>query len=161
MDWKLALAIGGWLLAFAQFSFTYRLTRKRNEDELLEKTLGYFERGTQARSIAISLVEGIWLKSKKNLDIILPVLIGQANFLMTEAEDYGQESRNLIRLLMLIEKCMPYATDVGIETAEISQALLSGAQSKMGVNVSNITLKYWYARFNGDMATFEAEIADS
>ncbi|WP_447965150.1 hypothetical protein [Nitrospira sp. Ecomares 2.1] len=65
MDWKLALAMGGWLLAFAQFSFTYKLTRKKNEDELLEKTLGYFERGTQARSIAISLVEGIWLKSQK------------------------------------------------------------------------------------------------
>ena len=67
MDWKLALAIAGWLLAFTQFFFTYRLTKKKNEDELLEKTLGYFERGTQARSIAISLIEGIWLKNKKNL----------------------------------------------------------------------------------------------
>ncbi|WP_447965151.1 hypothetical protein [Nitrospira sp. Ecomares 2.1] len=79
---------------------------------------------------------------------------------MTESEDYEQESRNLIRLLTLIEKCMPYAADVGNETAEISQTLLSGARLKKGTNVSNVTLKYWYARFNdGNMATFEAETA--
>lgn len=162
MDWKLKLAIGGWILAFAQFFFTYKQVKQKNESELLEKTLAYFERGTQARSIAISLVEGIWLKNRKNLDIILPVLISQSTFLLTEAEDYAQESRNLIRLLALIEKCLPYAANVLNETAEISEALLSGAQSEKGVNVSNQTLKLWYAKFNdGDKATFEAETENS
>ncbi|MCI5120647.1 MAG: hypothetical protein D3908_05550 [Candidatus Electrothrix sp. AUS4] len=108
------------------------------------------------------MIEGIWLKNKKNLDIILPVLIAQANFLLTEAEEYGQESRNLIRLLSLIENCMPYALNAGNETAEISEALLAGAISKKGVTLSNSTLKRWYAKFNnGDKETFEVETENS
>jgi hypothetical protein len=162
MDWKLALALGGWILAITQFFFTYRLSRKKNEHELLEKTLGYFERGTQARSIAISLVEGIWLKDKKNLDIILPILISQATFLLTEADEYAQEGRNLIRLLSLIEKSLPYAANIGNEIAEISEALMCGAQSNKGVDVSSATLKSWFAKFNnGDASVFEAEIESS
>jgi len=162
MDWALVLAFGGWVFALIQFSLTHSQSKQKNESELLEKTLAYFERGTQARSIAISLVEGIWLKNRKNLDIILPVLIAQATFLLVEADDYAQESRNLIRLLALIEKCLPFAADVGNETAEISEALLSGARSEKGVSISTASMKLWYAKFNnGDKATFEAETENS
>ncbi len=162
MDWKLALAFGGWVLAIGQFFFTYRETKRKNEVELLEKTLGYFERGTQARSIAISLVDGIWLKKKKYIGVILPVLISQVNFLLSEADEYAQESRNLIRLLTLVEKCLPMAIDVGSETAEISEAIINGALSEKGVTVSNQTLKLWHAKFhNGDPRGFEAEVIDS
>lgn len=154
MDWKLSLALAGWVLAITQFIFTYIETKNKNEAELLEKTLGYFERGMLARSIGISLVEGVWLKRKKKLHIILPVLISQATFLLTEAEDSVQEQRNLIRLLGLIRQCMPYANHYGHETAEISESLMEGSRSNKGVNVANH--RVWFANFNnGDTSTFD------
>ena len=160
VDWKIAVAIAGWLLAILQFAFTFREARDKNEAELLEKTLHYFNQGTQARTIGISLVEGVWWKRKRNLDIILPVLISQVLFLVTEAEDTPQDNRNLIRLLVLIEKLLPYASPESYELAEISQALMWGAQTE-DKGVSKASLRSWFKRFNGDAEMWDAEIGDS
>lgn len=162
MDWKIALAIAGWGLAIIQFIFTHRETKNKNEADLLEKTLNYFGKGAQQRAIAISLTEGIWYKQKKNLDIILPVLISQAHFLLTATDNPEPEEWNLIRILFLIEKCLPYAADRFNETAEISNALFHGAQVETGVNLSNATLKHWFAKFNsGSTEMWDAEIENS
>lgn len=162
MDWKIALAIAGWGLAIIQFTFTHRETKSKNEADLLEKTLNYFGKGPQQRAIAISLTEGIWLQQKKNLDIILPVLISQALFILTATDNPDPEERNLIRILFLIEKCLPYATNKGTESAEISEALFCGAQVDTGVNLGNSTLKHWFSKFNsGDTEMWEAEIENS
>lgn len=156
MDWKIIAAFAGWVLAFLQFFFTFRAASEKNEAELLEKTLHYFNQGTQARSIGISLVEGIWWKRKKNLDIILPVLISQVLHLLTESKESPQDSRNLIRLLTLIERLLPYASPGSYELAEISEALLFGAQKESGLT-SNVTLRLWYGKFNGDADMWDAE----
>jgi hypothetical protein len=156
MEWKILLAIGGWVIAVVQFFLKYSETKDKNEAELLEKTLGYFERGTQSRSIAISLIEGIWFKKKKNLDIILPVLISQTTFLLTEAMPSRQEERNLIRLLYLIKKCLPYAIDIGNKTAEISEALLHAGHEQNGM-IQYLTIRRWYINFTGDSELFDAE----
>lgn len=114
---------------------------------MLEKTLNYFNQGAQARTVGISLVEGIWLKRKKNLNIILPVLIAQALNLLTQEKLEAQEQRSIARILLLIEKLMPYAAERQTELAEISEALMWGAQSN---SVANVSLRSWYKRFNGD-----------
>lgn len=160
MDWKIVVAIAGWLLAILQFAFTYREARDKNEAELLEKTLHYFNEGTQARTIGISLVEGVWWKRKKNLNIILPVLISQVLYLVTEAEDTPQDNRNLIRVLSLIEKLLPYASAGSHELAEISDALIWGAQTE-GKGVSKASLRFWFKKFNGDTEMWDAEMGNS
>lgn len=160
MDWKIAIGITGWLLAAVQFAFNFREAKEKNESELLEKTLYYFNQGTQARTIGISLVEGIWWKRKKNLDIILPVLISQVLHLVTEAKDTPQDSRNLIRLLGLIEKLLPHAAPGSHELAEISEALMWGAQIE-DKGVSKASLRAWYKKFNGDAEMWDAEIENS
>ena len=164
MDWKIILAFAGWFFAITQFVFTYRETRDKNESELLEKTLNYFNQGAQARTIGISLVEGVWLKKQKNLDIILPVLISQVLYLLTEAKDSAQESRNVIRLLHLIEKALPHANHYGNELAEISEALMWGAQveSDSDIGVTGVSLRSWFARFNnGHTEMWDVEIERS
>ncbi|TXI30055.1 MAG: hypothetical protein E6Q60_02390 [Nitrosomonas oligotropha] len=160
-DWTLIIALGGWFFAILQFAFSHTENIRKNEADLLEKTLGYFVKGMLARSIAIGLVDGIWLQKKKFIDVILPVLISQANFLLTEAEDSDQEQRNLIRLLDLIYRCLPYARDRGTELAEISEALISGARSEKGVNLAKGTLRLWFEKLNnGGAEIFEAETED-
>ena len=159
MDLKDFVALSGWALALIQFGFTYRESKKKNEAELLEKTLSYFERGTQARSIAISLVEGIWVKRKKNLDVFAPVVISQIIFLLTSAENFAQEERNLIRLLYLAEKCIPHSINPNHEWAEISEALIESARNPGKLSLSKTTLRHWYAKFNAsDTETFDAEV---
>ncbi|WP_028316805.1 hypothetical protein [Desulfatibacillum aliphaticivorans] len=159
MDWKIAIAIAGWLTAIVTFYFNYRLSIKKNEDELLEKTLSYFLKGALARSIGISLVEGIWFKRKVNLEIILPVLVGQATFLLTEADEYSPDSKNLIRLLRLIEKCLPYASNRINEVSEILDTLILATRSEKGVPISKEVLKLWYSKFNnGKVDVFENAI---
>ncbi|MGF1778632.1 hypothetical protein [Vibrio nomapromontoriensis] len=158
MNWTILIAIAGWLLAILQFVFTFREAKDKNEAELLEKTLNYFNQSAQARTIGISLVEGVWLKRKKNLSIILPVLTAQVLYLLTQEKLEAQEHRNIFRLLFLIEKLLPYATERHTELAEISEALMWGAQSN---SVSNMSLRSWYKRFNGDTDMWDAEIENS
>ncbi|MDA0107785.1 hypothetical protein OH456_06500 [Vibrio sp. La 4.2.2] len=158
MNWAILIALAGWFLAILQFVLTFREAKDKNEAELLEKTLNYFNQGEQARSIGISLVEGIWLKRKKNLNIILPVLTAQVLHLLTQENLNAQDNRNIFRLLSLIEKLMPYATNKHTELAEISEALMWGAQSHSPAHVS---LRAWYKKFNGDTDMWDAEIENS
>jgi hypothetical protein len=158
----LLIASGGWLLALIQFLFTHLEGIKRNDEALLEKSLSCFERGTQARSVGISLVEGIWVKRQKYLDVITPVLISQIIFLLEDAKDYGQERRNLIRLLYLIEKCLPHSTDPLYERLEISDALISAAQQPGELCCSKDMLRHWFSKLNnGSTDMFDAEVTAS
>ena len=150
------------MLALVQFILTHIEGKRKNDEVLLEKTLGYFARGTQARSIGIGLVAAVWLKNKKYLDVIVPVLVSQLIFLLTDAEDYEQERRNLIRLLFLIEKCLPYASDPVNERIETSEALLSAGMSPGKIKISKPTLRLWYGKFsNGDTELFDVETEGS
>ncbi|RYA23628.1 hypothetical protein CRU96_07050 [Malaciobacter halophilus] len=162
MEYAVIIGLLGWLLALIPFIINFRENKRKNDDMLLEKTLKYFERGTIARSMGISLVDAIWFQRKKHLDVIVPVLINQAQYLFTEADDYANERRNLIRLLFLIEKCLPYSVDSYNENIEITEIILSAATSPGKIILSDGTLKIWYSKFNnGNTELFDAEVADS
>lgn len=162
MEYAVIIGLLGWLLALIQFIINFRENKRKNDDLLLEKTLGYFERGTIARSMGISLVDAIWFQRKKHLDVIVPVLISQAQYLFTEAEDYASERRNLIRLLFLIEKCLPYSVNPRNENIEIIEIILSAATSPGKIILPDGILRIWYSKFNnGDTELFDVEVADS
>ncbi|SMM97841.1 hypothetical protein SPONL_1487 [uncultured Candidatus Thioglobus sp.] len=89
---------------------------------------------------------------------MLPVLTSQILYLLTEASRSQQEARNVIRILHLIHKIIPYTN--GYEIAEISEALMSAAKTKKsGVGIANSTLRLWYAKFNdGGLESWDAEM---
>ncbi len=154
------VGIAGWLLALFQFIFNFRESKHKNESELLEKTLGYFERGPIARSIGISLVDAIWMSKKKYLEVITPVLISQIEFLLTDAEDFANERSNLIRLLYLLEKCIPFSSDPFKASPEISGVLIGAANGNSKIELTNTALRHWFSKFNnGDTEMFDAETA--
>jgi hypothetical protein len=162
MEYAVVIGLLGWLLALIQFVINFRENKRKNDELLLEKTLGYFERGTVARAMGISLVEAIWLQRKKYLNVIVPVLVSQIQYLLTDAENYANEGRNVIRLLFLLEKCLPYSIDPMNENIEISHIIIDAAISPSDVSLSTSTLRHWYAKFNdGDTELFDAETADS
>jgi len=153
------IAFSGWILALIQFVLTHVENRKKNQSELLEKTLGYFERGTQARSIGISLVQSIWLKRKKKMRIVIPVLVSQVVFLFRSAEDFGQEKQNLIRILTLLYTCSDKGLMESCDKIEILEALTAANIRSKGISLGKESLKQWYANFNdGSTVTFESGI---
>jgi hypothetical protein len=113
------------------------------------------------RSIGISLVDSIWFKRKRHLNVILPVLVAQAGFLLSDAEDVGIERRNLVRILFLIEKCLPYDVE-SFEVGEILNSLLCAAISPSKIDLEKTSLRMWYKKFNkGSVEIFDAETSES
>jgi hypothetical protein len=149
------ISIAGWLFAVVQFILTYKEGRLRSDEKLLEQTLGYFERGTQARSIGISLVQSVWLTRKKNLDVIVPVLVSQLIFLLKDADEFGQESRNLVRILRLLEECLPHTKYAHEESIEIMEALLEAGNRPGKISVTSGFLEIWYQKFGGERGEFK------
>jgi hypothetical protein len=79
------VALGGWVIALFQYYLGYRERQIQREENLLAQTLSYFEGKTQRRSIGISMVEGVWAPKKKRMNILVPVLLNQAIYLLLSA----------------------------------------------------------------------------
>jgi hypothetical protein len=99
-------------------------------------------------------VESTWLVRKKNLDVIVPVLVSQLVYLLKDAENFAQESRNLIRILKLLEKCLPHIQNSHYEKCEILNALLEAAMSPGKIPLSYATLETFYTNISGDDEAF-------
>jgi hypothetical protein len=168
MELSWAIGILGWALAMLQFAVTYRRNKQNDDYELLERTLGYFEKNAISRSIGISLVQDIWLKENKHINIITPVIVAQLIHIMfeTDSDSYGVEERNAIRMLYLLWSCFQTYDDLGLQTyddigfeaLEISEALISKVGHKGGVRMGKSQLRHWYKKFNSGLAiSFDAE----
>jgi hypothetical protein len=157
----LIIGFGGWFVALLQYYLGYRERKERSEGELLAKTLDYFTGKSQGRSIGISLVEGIWLPKKKHLDVIVPVLVNQAVYLLlsTDSTDSAHEERNLIRLLQLLDRCIPLTSEPEAHQPEIMDAILrkDPKGGKKGIPLGRQTLRLWYVKFGGDNEYYDAE----
>jgi hypothetical protein len=155
------VALGGWTIASLQFYLGYRERRQQREEDLLAKTLAYFEGKSQRRSIGISLVEGIWVRRKRYMDIIVPVLVNQAVYLLLSSGsvDAAHEERNLIRLLRLLERCIPSCSDATHHQSEILDAILrkDPALEEKGIPLGRSTLRIWFKRLGGDAEDYNAE----
>lgn len=155
------VALGGWVVASLQFYFGYRERREQREEDLLAKTLAYFEGKTQRRSIGISLVEGIWAPRKRYMDIIVPVLVNQAVYLLLSSSSVNavHEERNLLRLFGLLERCIPDCSNPTNHRNEILDAILrrDPELEERGIPLGRSTLETWFKKFGGDIEYYNAE----
>jgi hypothetical protein len=153
------LALGGWIVAGTQFFVSLRETRRKQESELLERTLGYFGDGPIRRSIGISLVQSIWTRNDQQLTVIIPVLVAQLNYLLLEAQTESRvEERNLIRILDLLRGHIDKASDPGTERIEVLEALNAKLYDlNRGVPMVPTQLKGWYRSFGGNAEHWAAE----
>ena len=55
----LVAAAGGWVVILVTLAIGYVERKTTRQEDLLSKTLAYFDGGSQRRSIGISLLEGI------------------------------------------------------------------------------------------------------
>ena len=154
------VALGGWAVALFEYYLGCRERRGQRDQDLLAKTLSYFEGGTQKRSIGIALTEGVWARKMRQMDILVPVLINQTVYLLlcSDSRDGVHEERNLIRLLRLLERCIPHTTSPSEHYPEILDALVRKycREKNAGVDLPSATIRSWYRKLGGDVEQLEA-----
>lgn len=146
MEWcAFAIASLGWSIAILQIIIKFKEDKRKSEVENLDKILEFFLKGTQGRSIGISLIQETLLKNKKSIEIILPVIVSQSVFLINDVEKFEQDTRNLIRMLQLIEKCIPYSSNSYDEVMEVINAFDTRIMDKdsKGVDIGRMTMESW------------------
>jgi hypothetical protein len=143
----LVAAIGGWVVALVTLGIGYVERKAARNEELLAKTLAYFDGGSQRRSIGISLLEGIWIRKSSTFPVIVPLIANQIVYLLhsTDSHDAHNE-RNLVRLVMLLQQ-IPNLKDLYHDRwGDVCDALHRKWQhndSKKGIPVAKPTLKLW------------------
>jgi hypothetical protein len=151
----LVAAVGGWVVALVALSIGYIERKAARNEELLATTLGYFDGGSQRRSIGISLLEGIWIGKPSAFPVIVPLIANQIVYLLhsTDSHDAHNE-RNLVRLVMLLQK-VPNLKDVYHDRwGDVCDALHRKWQhndSIKGIPVAKPTLKLWAKGFSHEL----------
>jgi hypothetical protein len=143
----LVAVVGGWGVALVTLAIGYVERKAAREDDLLGKTLGYFDGGSQRRSIGISLLEGIWIRKPITFPVIVPLIANQIVYLLhsTDSHDAHNE-RNLVRLVMLLQKVPNLQSMYHDRWGDVCDALhrkFENNESKKGIPVSKPTLKLW------------------
>jgi len=147
----LVAAAGGWIVALVTLGIGYVERKAARDDDLLGKTLGYFDGGSQRRSIGISLLEGIWIRRPSTFPVIVPLIANQIVYLLhsTDSHDAHNE-RNLVRLVMLLQT-IPNLRDVYHDrwgdVCDALQRKWDNNDSKKGIPVAKPTLKLWAKGF--------------
>jgi hypothetical protein len=125
------------------------------DDDLLGKTLGYFDGGSQRRSIGISLLEGIWIRRPGTFPVIVPLIANQIVYLLhsTDSHDAHNE-RNLVRLVMLLQQIPNLKDRYHDRWGDVCDALprkWEDNDSKKGIPVSKPTLELWAKGFGHEL----------
>jgi len=151
----LVAAVGGWIVAIVTLAFGYLERKASREEDLLGKTLAYFDGGSQRRSIGISLLEGIWISQTRDLSSHCPAHRHQIVYLLhsTESHDAHNE-RNLVRLVLLLRQIPNLQANYHDRWGDVCDALLQkyeDNESEKGIPVSKPTLKLWSKGFGHEL----------
>jgi hypothetical protein len=151
----LVAAMGGWVVALVTLAIGYVERKATRQEDLLGKTLAYFDGGSQRRSIGISLLEGIWIRKPMIFPVIVPLIANQVVYLLhsTESHDAHNE-RNLVRLVMLLQRVPNLQGTYYDRWGDVRDALhrkLEDGDSKKGIPVSKPTLKLWAKGFGDEL----------
>ena len=104
-----AVLTAGVIAAFITLAvgiLTVWVNSRTKKDEMLISSLQHFQGGTQRRAIAISVVDG-YIQSHKTRfrEVIAPMMIAQALYLLNEKENYdAHEKYNIYRIVSILNK---------------------------------------------------------
>ena len=143
----LVAAVGGWVVAIVTLALGYFERKASREEDLLGKTLAYFDGGSQRRSIGISLLEGIWIRKPASYPVIVPLIANQVVYLLhsTDSHDAHNE-RNLVRLVLLLEQIPNLQSNYHDRWGDVCDAIFQkyeDNENEKGIPVSKPTLKLW------------------
>jgi hypothetical protein len=144
---NIIVAAGGWVVAVITVVLGYRERKSAREEDLLGKTLAYFDGGSQRRSIGISLLEGIWIRKKSCHAVVVPLIANQIVYLLLSTDSHdAHNERNLVRLVMLLRQVPDLQANFYDRWGDVCDAIgrkYEGHADGKGIPVSKPTLKLW------------------
>jgi hypothetical protein len=142
---QIILAGGGWVVAFVALLFGYRERKQAREEERLAQTLGYFDGGSQRRSIGIALIEGLWVNNPRHHDVIVPLVANQIVYLLLSTESLdAHNERNLVRLFMILKSIPNLRQRYDLPFGDVANAIYEKKHgAKKGIKLSSGTLDIW------------------
>ena len=161
-------AAGGWVVAIITLVFGYLERKSAREEDLLTKTIAYFDGGGQRRSIGVSLLEGVWIDRASYHKVIVPLVANQIVYLLLSSESVdAHNERNLVRLIMLLRK-VPHLqhsfsdrwTDVCDAIYQKVCAIDEGDKSRKGIPISRATLRLWSKELGHDVGPVPPSAGD-
>ena len=151
----LVAAAGGWIVAILTLVIGYFERKVTREEDLLGKTLAYFDGGSQRRSAGISLLEGIWIHKPKTHPVIVPLVANQVVYLLHSSESHDAHNvRNLVRLVLLLQQVPSLQASYHDRWGDVCDAIVQkyedGEDSK-GIPVARSTLRLWSKGFGREI----------
>lgn len=151
----LVAAVGGWVVAIVTLAFGYFERKATREEDLLGKTLAYFDGGSQRRSIGISLLEGVWIHKPAIHPVIVPLIANQIVYLLHSTESHDAHNvRNLVRLVLLLQQIPNLQADYHDRWGDVCDAIhqkYEDNDNKKGIPVAKPTLKLWAKGFGHEL----------
>lgn len=157
----LGSAIGA-IVVLVQAYLNYREKKEERRENLLLKGIDKLNRDEVQRSIGISIIEGLKIKDKEELDLIIPTLASQALFLLMHTENNKSrvEYSNWIRIMKLLKepewmkKNFPYLYN------ELSNAfyLKHESDSEKGIEMPTYVLEIWAEKYGMDIHSPKVKI---
>lgn len=148
---NILIAAGGWFVAALSLVIGYFERRSAREEDLLAKTLAYFDGGSQRRSIGVSLLEGIWINRPNSHKVIVPLIANQIVYLLLSSDSHdAHNERNLVRLVMLLSEVPNLKANYHDRWADVCDSIYRKYENndeEKGIPIAKPTLKLWAKGF--------------
>jgi hypothetical protein len=114
--------------------------------DILYESLRWFEKGTQRRSIGISVVEASWDLFPEFRTVWLAVLTNQAVFLLAvpKQKQKAHEIANLMRIMQLLVRHKAGLESVALQALRDTLADKIAGKITMGLSIDPKYLKEWH-----------------
>lgn len=145
----------GAVVVVSQTYFSYKEKHDERRERILFKGIDKLNRDEVERSIGISILEGLKIDDKEELDIIIPALASQALFLLLHTNNTKSrvEFSNWLRIMELLRTPKWLNDNYPYLWEELANSFVRkmDKETENGIEMSSQTLKIWAAKFGVDI----------
>lgn len=146
--------IGAIVIIF-QMYFSYKEKKEERRERMIFKGIDKLSHDEIERSIGISIIEGLKIKDKDELDIIIPALASQALFLLLHTPNSKSrvEFSNWLRIMELLKSPKWLCQNYSYLWEELTNAfaLKMDSDSEYGLEMTLQTLEIWARNYGVDI----------
>jgi len=149
----LGSSIGAIVIIFQTY-FSYKEKKEQRREQIVLKGIDKLNHDEIERSIGISIIEGLKIEDKDELDIVIPALASQALFLLLHTPNSKSrvEFSNWLRIMELLKNPKWLDQNYPYLWEELANAFAEkmDSDSKYGLEMTPQTLEIWARNYGVD-----------
>ncbi|HEX6981305.1 MAG TPA: hypothetical protein VF181_00955 [Balneolaceae bacterium] len=155
-------SIVGAIVVMFQTYFSYKEKQEERRERIIFKGIDRLNRDEVERSIGISIIEGLKIEDKDELDIVIPALASQALFLLlhTKKNKSRVEFSNWLRIMELLKSPEWLDENYPYLWEELANAFVKKMDNdtEYGIEMASQTLNMWASSYGVDVESHGAFI---